>query len=220
MTQQEFQTQATRLINCFGKIAFNEERLRLVWLDVQFLDAEWFTAVVDRMIGECRQAPLLPEFRAEIAKERERLWRLENEKHAKEAARFMRGSFPAEDIRTICQGIIRRINGDLDDNGFTALQKALKNSTTGAGFGECGLCRDSGLVMPTNRESGTTFAFRCSCTKGRNDPRRFPIWSPAMREEYILEGEEGGSNETSQMQPVWPANVREFRRQVQEMPDA
>ncbi len=71
MTPVEFNNQMTRLIRNFGKNAYSEERGALIWREVQHLSAVWLENTVDRFIGDCKYAPLLPEFREAIAKERE-----------------------------------------------------------------------------------------------------------------------------------------------------
>jgi hypothetical protein len=67
-----FQRQINRLTEQFGKGAYGTERAHIIWKAVKDLPDAWMEGVVDRFIGESRHAPLLPEFREEIAKERER----------------------------------------------------------------------------------------------------------------------------------------------------
>lgn len=75
MDRTHFLLQVKRLHNTYGPKSYNEERGELLWREVQDLSNYWMTKAVDLFVGSHRQAPLLPEFREEIAKERERLWR-------------------------------------------------------------------------------------------------------------------------------------------------
>jgi len=73
MTAEHFQSQIQRLSNVFGG-AYKTERTQLIWREMQNLPEDSFSRIVDRLIAECRQAPLLPEFREFAAAEREKLW--------------------------------------------------------------------------------------------------------------------------------------------------
>lgn len=84
MNQAHFQTQMGRLIDQFGKQIYGPERVRLIWQTVEGIEEIHLTRIVDKFIGECRLPPLLPEFREEIAKIRESLWR--QKKHSEEKA--------------------------------------------------------------------------------------------------------------------------------------
>ena len=73
MTAEHFQAQIQRLSNVFGG-AYKTERTQLIWKEMGNLPEDSFSRIVDRLIAECRQAPLLPEFREFAASEREKLW--------------------------------------------------------------------------------------------------------------------------------------------------
>lgn len=74
MTESEFNAQMNRLTAQFGKSFYTTERQVLIWDAVGTLDGFTFRRIVDKLIGECRQAPLVPEIREHVARERERLW--------------------------------------------------------------------------------------------------------------------------------------------------
>lgn len=71
MNEIQFQYQIRRLQEQFGNQNYSQERIKLIWREVKDIEPFWFEKTVDRFIGECRQAPLLPEFRDAIAVLRE-----------------------------------------------------------------------------------------------------------------------------------------------------
>lgn len=71
MTQFEFTHNFTRLINTFGARAFPEERTKLIWKQICDMDTAWFSKLCDRIIGDMRQPPMVPDFREAAYKERQ-----------------------------------------------------------------------------------------------------------------------------------------------------
>lgn len=71
MNHAEFQTQMARLCETFGKVAYGTERTKLIWREVQSLEARWFESAIDGFIGD-RTAPMLGEFRQAAAGARRR----------------------------------------------------------------------------------------------------------------------------------------------------
>lgn len=74
MTPQHFQAEINRMASVFTPAAFAKERRDLIWKECGNLSDDVFTRIVNRLIGECRQAPLVPDFREAAAYERERIW--------------------------------------------------------------------------------------------------------------------------------------------------
>lgn len=71
-----------RLENCYASkhrldLFYNKDRGDLIWREVQQLSDEWMVRTVDLFIGEYERPPLMPQFREQISKERERLWVIE-----------------------------------------------------------------------------------------------------------------------------------------------
>lgn len=123
MTAQHFSIQMARLERQFGK--FGQERGDLLWKEIQDYDPIWFARTVDKFIGENRVMPLLPEFRTEIAIERERIYAEKKKQQTREAEEFM-SPYPAEEIQSICRQIRDRIMGKMRDEDFKSFQSALK----------------------------------------------------------------------------------------------
>lgn len=177
MTPTAFQLHVGRLVNNYGKVHYSEERVKLLWREVQHLSPEWMERTVDRFIGESRYAPLLPEFREEAAKERERNHSMDRQRSENDAKRFFRvTSIQGDDLQMIMSGIIRRISGDLSDDDFAAIQRLLASvaaSKTSA-TSSCRLCHDEGTLIVN--QGGYECIFKCSCPKGSMDQRHFPVW--------------------------------------------
>jgi hypothetical protein len=124
----QFQSQMNRLVEQFGKQAYGTERCKLIWQVVQDLELAWFTGIVDQFIGECRLPPLMPEFRDAIAKERERLWKIQKQQNEKDAQAFFEGTYDAEDTRTICQTIVKRLTKGVPDEDYANFIKLLNQA--------------------------------------------------------------------------------------------
>lgn len=126
MTPGHFQGQMKRLTAQFPQ-AYSQERVALIWREVQGFSDAWFTRIVDKFVGECRQAPLMAEFRNEISFERERNWSKQKEQHAQDARDFYLIAQDNDMRGSIVKTIIDRMQGNCPDetwNGFTAgLQK-------------------------------------------------------------------------------------------------
>jgi hypothetical protein len=173
MNQQEFQNQINRLEKQFGK--YGTERCTLLWREVKDLNGPWFERVMDQLISSCRQAPLLPEFREEISRERERLWRMEKEERKKDAHDFFEGSYQPDDIKTICQVIKDRINRKISDQDYQSFVSQLENAAKGPRIIpiSCVQCSNTGLIFHRD-EKGYEFIYRCTCTHGQKKPKGYP----------------------------------------------
>jgi hypothetical protein len=73
MNREHFQMQLVRLSGRWPR-AHPPEFITLLWREVKDLPEEWFTRTVDELIGSCRMAPLMPEFREFISVELEKQW--------------------------------------------------------------------------------------------------------------------------------------------------
>ncbi len=72
MTYDQYFEQMNRLVSQFGKGAYSTERSAVIWREVQHQSPEWWERTVNKFLGECRQAPLLPEIREALSRDRER----------------------------------------------------------------------------------------------------------------------------------------------------
>lgn len=142
MSAAHFQGQMERLVRVFGKNAYPPERAQIIWREVSNLSNEWFTKIADEFIGNCKYAPLMPEFREEIGKERERLYSIEKKQHTQEAKEAM-SMYSGEDIGTICNQIKKRVQGGMDDDSFKAFNKML----TPKEYYKCQRCEDTRIYL-------------------------------------------------------------------------
>lgn len=108
MDLNHFSNELDRLSNTFGERAYGDERVKIIWREVQEFSNEWLTRIVDEFIGSHRLAPLMPEFREHISRERERLYAIDKRKNAIEAESFMRETFNPE-IATFYIGEMKRM---------------------------------------------------------------------------------------------------------------
>lgn len=173
MNQSNFTRQMDRLCETFGATKYKSERIALIWKEIKDLSDEWFRGVIDKFIGECSQPPLLPEFREEIAKERERLYRIQKKKQSQEAKEFFRSSYQPDDLSTICQTIMKRLQGGVGDQEYSSFQKMLNNVSESAPdqICKCKKCEDSGLIF--HREDGYEWVYRCTCSTGAMRPNTY-----------------------------------------------
>lgn len=174
MSPGEFQIEMSRLSEQFGKQTYSTERCKLLWQEIQNLSHAWFARVVDRFIGEFRQAPLMPEFREEIAKERERLWKKEKEQHSKDAEAFFESSFDTTEMKTICQFILKRLAGGVTDVEYATFLKHLRAAAKSASKTKvkCDTCDDAGHVVFWDGKGNSVI--RCYCPQGSKQPATLP----------------------------------------------
>lgn len=132
MTQHEFQAQINRLAETFGKNHYGNERVRLLWSDVQDYSGDWLKRVVDAMITGHRQAPLPSDFGEAISYERERQWRREKEANEKDAKAFWQGTYQPDEVRFITGAIRRRISGGMPDTEWESFMSALNGAAVRA----------------------------------------------------------------------------------------
>lgn len=125
VTPEAFQTQVKRLTSTYGPMAYPEERLTLLWREVQAFDVAWFRKTIDDLIGRCRQPPLLPDFAEAIAIERERMAAQEK----KERTVTMRDieRFSDEDKKTMIKTIVARMNDAVPDSDWAGFVKMIRS---------------------------------------------------------------------------------------------
>lgn len=97
MDKEVFIQQMERLKDLFGVKNYNPDRAQLIWKEVHQLSDEWMIRTTDHFVGTCRQPPLIAEFREEISKERDRLWRIQKSVHKTEAERVDLSRFLCDD---------------------------------------------------------------------------------------------------------------------------
>lgn len=178
MRPDEFQMQMNRLITQFGKGQYSDERTKLIWREVKDFTNGWWEKTVDQLLLSCRQAPLSQEIGEHVAKERERIWQIEKKKNSKEAKEFFNSSYGPEDTRTVCQTIIKRLQGSMGDKDYDSFKSMIKNvaeTNPNTAKVECRSCEDSGIIW-TRNEDNYQFINRCRCQAGMRQPRSYPVY--------------------------------------------
>jgi hypothetical protein len=118
MNTDSFKIQMDRLAETYGANYYRSERLKIIWREINSFSDLWLERVVDHFIGSLRIPPLLPEFRIEISKERERLQSQEKKERRSESKESQCSRYSTEEIQTISRLIINRINGLVQDREF------------------------------------------------------------------------------------------------------
>lgn len=173
MDYSQFNKQIERLKETFGEGKFGEERVSLIWREVKSFDAKWFEHAVDGFIGDRAFAPLMPEFRTETVKERERKRILERDSEANDAKAFMQIKFPDDDVRNIVQMCIKRITGGVPDTEWERMQGDLKHAGEYVQKVECERCEDNGILFW--RARGYLKSGRCTCKAGVDKHGQVPL---------------------------------------------
>jgi hypothetical protein len=124
MSNAHFQIQIGRLSERW-RGTYVPSLIELIWREVKELPDSWLTKTIDDLIGNSRQAPLLPDFRERISLERERGWRSEKEQYVREAKELFRGTLLPEEQNIIFQTIVKRVNGRLSDQDWSCFLKGL-----------------------------------------------------------------------------------------------
>lgn len=184
MRPEEFQGQMDRLIEQFGKKNYADVRVKLIWREVKDLGAYWWEQLVDRFLLTCRQPPLYDELYEEISRERERIYRDEKEKHAKDAKDFYEGTYQPEEVRLICQTIIKRLNHEVSDEYYEKFKEhltyAAKRISRVVPISNCKHCEGSGLVFIRDADH-YEWVYRCLCEMGMRKPKAYPIYRPTQQ---------------------------------------
>lgn len=72
MKHSNFEMQLDRLRERFGKQTYTAEFVKILWREVSNLADSDFICMVDRFIGDSRQAPIMPDFRDALSFIREK----------------------------------------------------------------------------------------------------------------------------------------------------
>lgn len=101
MTRSEFAQQFDRLAKVYGAQHYPDERLLLIWSQVQSFGVDWLRRTVDHLIGSMRHPPLLPDFSEAIAIEREKHWERQKQRDQEIVKRNTNWSGLEDYIRTM-----------------------------------------------------------------------------------------------------------------------
>jgi hypothetical protein len=117
-----FKVQIDRLKQVYGDASYPQERIKLLWKEFRSSDNSRFESVISEVLGSCRFAPMLKEFREAWSKEKERYRVSARKIEARDAKEFWNGkglkignsekdTFHIEDKFEIMRMIKRRLAG-------------------------------------------------------------------------------------------------------------
>lgn len=176
MNMAEFNTQLDRLRDAFTDKPFSDQRVKLIWREVQPFDARWLLNLVDRMLSSERYAPMPNAFAEAAAIERERIWALEKAKERREVGDMM-SKVPPDEQGSIFKAISDLAKGYVAETDKAPLLKALRGLGDTLSPVSCRRCEDTGVQVwdePYGAISRTV-ASRCSCDRGRKHPSNFSV---------------------------------------------
>lgn len=167
MKSDLFKQQVDRLNAQFNR-AFSEEKTALLWREVSEMSDDWMRITVDKFIGDCRYAPMLKEFREEVAVSRERLHERQKERNRVESESAMRQIFDGPMITSICKTITDRMRGGVTDQTFEQFTRGIAQLAHQG----CRQCDNSGLCFRKDSD-GYEFVYRCYCPIGDRQPEAY-----------------------------------------------
>lgn len=125
MTLPEFSVQLDRLRNVYGDKFYPDERIKILWEEIKGFPMPWLDRVVSLWIGDRKDPPLMPQFREEMSKERERTHFVAKKEQSKDA-REIWSTLSGDEIQNICGLTRRRMAGGMNDIDWSNFQKTLK----------------------------------------------------------------------------------------------
>jgi hypothetical protein len=130
MTFADFQEHMARLVAQFGSQAYSTERLKLFYRELQGTDVRVWERVVDTLLGEARYAPMLPEIREHVSRERERIHAREKLEHKRDSEDTWR-ALTSEEAQFLFGNMKARIRGEMPNQDFAAFSKLLAKFRSG-----------------------------------------------------------------------------------------
>jgi len=171
MQPSEFKSHMDRLAEQF-KNTYSQARVELIWREVRDFDAYWWGRLVDKLLGECRHSPLLPEIREAMSIERERSWSRQKQHNAQEAREFFLIADDTEARKSTLATILRRVQGRVPDDEWKQFVHGI--TSLGTRTIACRSCSGTGLVFLTDAED-YEWTYRCRCASGKRQPQLYVV---------------------------------------------
>lgn len=125
MTATEFDTQFNRLTERW-KTAYSNEFKKILWHEFQYLPNHAMERIITRLIGDCRQPPMMPEFRDYRSMERDKSWVEEKKQNTLDAKAFFEGSrFSDDEKKNFMTMIRRKVNNAVKEEDWDAFLKIM-----------------------------------------------------------------------------------------------
>jgi hypothetical protein len=120
-----FETQLARIANQYGPKALGEERVKIIWREVNQFTDRWFESLITEMIASCDRAPLPKQFSEAASRERDRLYLIEKAKNTREAEASWNWLTQPE-VELICRTIRERMVGKIQDSNWVSFVQVLE----------------------------------------------------------------------------------------------
>jgi len=130
MTFEQFLTHFNALVEQFGKSQYSPARVKLIYQEVATLPEYAWAKICQTLLGESRMAPMLPEIREHVSRERERIHAREKLEHKRESEDTWR-ALTSEEAQFIFGNIKARIRGEMPNQDFAAFSKLLAKFRSG-----------------------------------------------------------------------------------------
>jgi hypothetical protein len=128
MNTLDFDQQFARLIDRW-KTSYSNEFKKILWTEFQNVPGDSFKNIVTRLIGDCRQAPMMPEFREYWAMERNRLWVHDKKQNTLDAKSFFEGSrFSDSEKKNFMAMVRKRLNKAVSDDDWNSFLKVIEET--------------------------------------------------------------------------------------------
>lgn len=182
-----FNEQIIRLRGCFGDRAYPDDRAKVIWDEVKFLNNDWLKKTVDKFIGELRQAPLLIEFREAASRERNLRHAVDKGEYSQGAQEFFSGSMHPEETKSLFAAVVSRLNGTLSQEKWDEHKEIVKNMVASSSQKKrCPWCDDSGVVYAESLQNKNTYTFLCGCSIGSRLNYPYPKWNRDRELDYKI----------------------------------
>ena len=177
MTREEFNNQADRLREKFGKTWIDPDWTKMAWAECQSLPVAWFERMANFFIGE-QYKPKMSDVRGFVAKLREKDYQARRAQESKDSEDFWRSSYHPEDVKLLMKTIKDRVLGKVSDKEWEDFRKGLGEiARSGRDRVRCNFCEDFGLVISS---SLPPTVWKCFCTAGHRRDEPYRTFTPGV----------------------------------------
>lgn len=170
MTEQQFLSEAYRLIGRYGDKHYPKPVLDLIFKEVQMLNQSWFSQMITKLIATERFAPLLPQIKIFADPEKRK-----SRRDYREVGNRHQSIFDENDILEILKTVKSVAHGIMSPEAASAYSRMLESSIDGSGHGpSCKRCDDSGIVLK-QIENSNPYATKCRCSRGSYRKEDYPL---------------------------------------------
>jgi hypothetical protein len=130
MTKEEFAKEVEKLRNVW-RLSYPDERMNVIWKEVRGIESWEWKAMVDRVLGSFKSAPLAKDFASLVSGLRSQKYNVSKMNEAEDIAAFY--SIPKEVGQKRLRFIMDRVNGKVSDEDFEEFKRRLKDAEANVG---------------------------------------------------------------------------------------